>query len=692
MKKNNIIKLSLATILSLQIGVLAETNKNTLESIDIVSEIEKEKTYTVETMGTSTGFNLSIKDTPQSITVITKDELDDLGIKTYDELLTHISGVTLNRWDERVEPIARGFKIDYFKIDGMPVYVDVSSRTLDLSIYERVEVVRGANGLTTGSGNPAISLNFIRKRANSTETTGSIIAGIDSEGSAGLTADISGAITDDGTVRARVVAKTNNGESFIDGYENDTDLLYGIIDVDLNDNTKVSLGASYEKSDKSGVRWGGLPSSFGDGTDTNFDVSKSLSEDWTYTNSEKLSIFTDLEHHFSNDMLLTASYSHEKSSAESALLYYGYYSLASSFYYIDYTDESEEKIDDINVNLNIPFKLGGYMQEAIIGVNYNKSESWINGRYPNGQNETFNAVLVSSLDNDVPDITSENSSTDNYYIVKPEEVEQKSIYLSSKLQLNEIVKVIAGARLSSYEYTSTDSSKESREFSRELSPYLGVILDLNQEISLYTSFTTIFKPQELKDSSGNYLDPVYGNTFEVGIKGEFFDKDLSTTLSVFQTKQDNAGEDTGKLLGTQKIYKAVDGVTSEGFELDVIGKLTDTLTLSFGLANFEAKDADGEKFNTKASRTSSNLFLKYKYDKFTFGGGLNYNSKRYDGDVVQDGYYIANAMFGYKFNKNLSSQVNVSNIFDKKYYEGFDSSSYHFGAPRGFTAQLKYTF
>jgi outer membrane receptor for ferric coprogen and ferric-rhodotorulic acid len=114
------------------------------------------------------------------------------------------------------------------------------------------------------------------------------------------------------------------------------------------------------------------------------------------------------------------------------------------------------------------------------------------------------------------------------------------------------------------------------------------------------------------------------------------------------------------------------------------------------LANFEAKNADGSKFNTNSSRTTANLFGKYTLNDYRFGGGLNYKSKYYTdtsyGRITQDAFITTDLMAGYKVNKNLDLQLNVNNIFDKEYYSGIGVNSMVYGDPRNATLGMKYTF
>ena len=136
-----------------------------LDAITIQAEEQSGTTegtgsYTSKSMRTATKLNLSSRETPQSVTVLTSQKLEDLGVTSYQEMLNNVAGISLNRWDERVYPTARGFGVDYYLLDGIPTYSisDSAANDIDLLIYDHVEVVKGANGLMTGAGNPAVHL------------------------------------------------------------------------------------------------------------------------------------------------------------------------------------------------------------------------------------------------------------------------------------------------------------------------------------------------------------------------------------------------------------------------------------------------------------------------------------------------------------------------------------------------------
>lgn len=267
--------------------------------------------------------------------------------------------------------------------------------------------------------------------------------------------------------------------------------------------------------------------------------------------------------------------------------------------------------------------------------------------------------------------------------------------IAGRFSLMEDLKLIAGLRVSSWE---SNINNFDRKFENELVPYAGLIYDIDQYHSVYASYTSIFQPQYAWDANDNFLDPIDGKSYEMGIKGEYFDGNLNTVFSIFRIEQDGVGESTGQI-NSNGHYISVPkkGVVSKGFEVGVSGRITDNLSLDFGLANFEAKDANGDKFTTTNSRTTANVWAKYMVDRYRVGAGLNYKSKFYSGSgatqITQDAFVTTDLMAGYKASKNLDFQLNLNNIFDETYYEGLsDANNLLYGAPRSVTLSMKYSF
>ncbi|WP_052502600.1 TonB-dependent siderophore receptor [Halarcobacter anaerophilus] len=256
-------------------------SSNSLGNVEIISTNATEDTdsYTIDSMNTATKLNLSIKDTPQSVVVITNQKIEDNNWESIDDIVSNIAGIQPSKYDtDRTYIMARGFEIDYYQIDGMPTsYTGYQQQ--DLSIYDRVEIVKGANGLMTGAGNPAAAINLVRKHANSKKLTGDITLKAGSWDRYKGSIDITTPLNEAKTVRARIVASYADEESYKDYYSKETSVFYGVIDADISDNTRLSLGASYQENRPEGTTWGGVPAYFSDGSSTSFHPEDSFTPD-----------------------------------------------------------------------------------------------------------------------------------------------------------------------------------------------------------------------------------------------------------------------------------------------------------------------------------------------------------------------------------------------------------------------------
>jgi outer-membrane receptor for ferric coprogen and ferric-rhodotorulic acid len=708
--KRKIIPLSLCVSMILGSQLFADDNTQ-LEEIKVAEQVDSQysedtNSYTVKEMNTATKLNLSIRETPQSVVVITNEQIQDENLESFADITSNVAGFNSPTWDtERVYITSRGFEVDYYQIDGIPSNYSGDVQQ-DLSMYDRVEIVKGANGLMTGAGSPAASINLVRKHANSKVFTGNATISAGSWDTYKGTVDVTTPLNEDGSVRARVVAKYGDEDSFLNYYNKETRVLYGIIDADISDDTRVFLGASQQKNDAKGSTWGGVPAWFSDGSDTNFSRSTSITPDWTSWNTETKSVFTGVEHYFRNDIKLNANYSYLEFDSNSKLTILGYgvfpdkttgKGISSNYLW---KGESKDKEHNIDIYSSIPFELANKKHEIILGLSYNQIKSISN---------TASVISKTAFDADVL-----NNSVYNWNsnISEPiwgdssrtadNKTEQTAAYLVSRLSLTDSLNMILGARITDYEYKNI-LSDYGFEHKNEITPYAGLVYDLDDNHSIYTSYTSIFKPQENKDETGKYLDPKEGKSYEVGIKGEYFDKKLNAALSLFRMEQDNVAEKAGVNSTTlEDYYKGVDGTTSKGIEVDIRGEITDNWNASLSLVSFEAKDSEDKDVSTTAPRNQVVLSSKYKLGKYSFGGSANWQDKFYSdvtnpvGDSVrltQDDVVIVNLMAKYELTKNLSAQLNVNNLFDKEYYSNIVyDMQYIYGDPRNTTLSLNYKF
>lgn len=679
--------------------VLEDININ--EVYTLGKNTENTNSYTTGSMNTAMKLDLSIKETPQSVSVVTQQQIEDMGLSNITDVVNSVTGLSSNNLDsERNSYSARGFGINNYQIDGVTTTYDggfmTGETSQDITMYDRVEIVRGSTGLLTGAGNPSAAINLIRKHADSKEFKGDVSFQGGSWDKYKGTLDVQTPLDEKGKVRARIATSYEEKKSFIDYYENKKTVLYGVVDADITDNTRVSLGAGYQKNDPRGSMWGGLPSKFSDGTSTNWDRSKSTASDWTYWSSENKNYFTNIEHYFNNDIKLYGAYSYSNNKGESKLSYIsgkldkdtGSGLTASSIQGYD----SSQKQYNIDMYASIPFQVNKLDHEIVAGLMYSKQNL-----------EAYNIPPISG---------SFDRTISNFYtftgIVEPtwgssnqvvdSNVKQTAAYLVGRFSITDDLKFIAGSRITTWERDLYYYGQiQNYDYNNILTPYAGLVYNINDNYTIFTSYTDIFNPQNARDKDGKYLDAIEGKNYETGIKGLFFEDKLNASFSVFRIEQDNLAQTdpSGAFIPgtTTQASIAAEGTTSKGFEIDINGEITDNWNLSVGYSQFEAKDTDANNINTSFPRKTFNVFSKYNWDKFSLGAGANWRDRTYNNGVEQESYILVNAMAKYKFDKNLSVQLNANNIFDEKYYANigfYNQISY--GDPRNYTLTLNYSF
>ncbi|MGL4430615.1 MAG: TonB-dependent receptor domain-containing protein, partial [Silvania sp.] len=218
------------------------------------------------------------------------------------------------------------------------------------------------------------------------------------------------------------------------------------------------------------------------------------------------------------------------------------------------------------------------------------------------------------------------------------------------------------------------------------------------------SYTSIFQPQNYRDSSGKYLSPITGNNYEAGLKSDWMNSRLTTTLSVFRIEQDNLGQSTGQMIqgSTDTAYKSVDGTVSKGVEFEINGALTDNWQMTFGATRYVAEDNEGKAVNPNLPRTTVKLFTSYRLPvmpELTVGGGVNWQNGVYTYQdtpygtwrASQGSYALVDLFTRYQVTKNFSLQGNLNNLFDKTYDTNVEGEIVY-GEPRNVSVTASYQF
>lgn len=651
--------------------------------------------YTPGTIATATRMVLTPRETPQSISVVTRQQMDDFGLTSIDGVINHTPGVSVLTMDsERTMYYARGFEINNFQYDGIPMqrFSGYSSgNTLsDMAIYDRVEVLKGATGLLTGSGDPGATINLIRKKPTR-KLQGHATLGLGSWDNYRSEFDVSGPINESGSVRGRAVAAYQDKHSHLDRYQRKTSVFYGVVEADLTPRTLLTVGADYQDNDPKGSTWFGTPiyNSNGDFNQTGraFNPAARWSSWQQYTRTG----FATLEHFFDNEWVAKLQLNHQINGYDLRMGSLGsgfpnpVTGAGSNLWLGSYVGETVSDAADFYASG--PFQLFGRKHELVLGGSFSHTK-WTN------EGQWAGAASVADFYGWSGDYAQPNWSRT---AGKPETTREQGVYVATRLNLRDDLKLLAGSRVANYK-------KEQLQKSGVVVPYLGLVYDLDPQWSLYGSYTSIFKPQSSQDELGRTLDPLEGNNAEIGAKSAFFDGRLNASLAYFHLNQDNYAVSTGKRTpsGTTA-YRAVSGVRTKGVELQVSGALTPHWQVHAGITHQKSR-RQGAPVSTLAPESQLSLYASHKLGGalagLTLGAGARWQDDTWADVSHPSGtkmrhtvksFWLLDASARYQFSKQLSASMAINNLLDKKYYTVFDSN-YSWGEPRSFNVSLRYDF
>lgn len=661
--------------------------------------------YTTYSSSSSTRLNLTPKETPQSLTVMTRQRLDDQRLTNLSDTLDATPGIIVLRDGLGAESdgyFSRGFEIQNFEIDGVPTVKRMDNYTQSMAMYDRVEVVRGATGLISGLGSPSATINLIRKRPTA-EAQASITAEAGNWDRYGTGFDVSGPLTETGNVRGRLVADFKTEQSWVDRYKQDSQLIYGITEFDLTEDTLLTMGFSYQRTDVDSPMRSGLPTRFTDGSRTNLKRSLNSAQTWSYNDHEQTSFFTSIEQQFANGWSGKIELTHSENKFDEVFNYVNG-SLnpdGSGTTQLPVRFSGIPRQNNIDAYLTGPFDLLGREHELIAGATL--SNYYENVPAYGGWKYDYSGSPAGAIDNLL------NWNGDS---VKPEfnvtgkstaDETQYAAYLATRLHATDDLSILLGSRVIDWHRDiedkpyDADHTKTKESETGVYIPYAGVVYDVNDTWSLYASYTKIFNPQSswVRDIDNKPLDPMEGTGYEVGVKGSHFDGRLNSSVALFKIEQDNLAIWIDTPGGNT--YKSEQGTTTKGAEFTLDGELAEGWQASAGYAYAVSTDADDQRIVTTLPRHSLKTFTSYRLpgilDKVTLGGGVNWQSKT-GADLhtfTQGSYAVTNLLARYDFNQHLSASVNLNNVFDREYlsYAG-DHGMY--GAPRNIMAGIKYTF
>ncbi|MCB5185758.1 TonB-dependent siderophore receptor [Methylobacillus gramineus] len=674
---------------------------------------EGSSSYTTKAMNTATRLPLSIRETPQSVTVITRQRMDDQGMLNITDAIKSTPGIFLSNTDGPGRPnfVARGFGVSNIMYDGslMPWSSFVPSAQANLAMYDRVEVVRGATGLMQGAGNPSAAVNLVRKRPTS-EFKASLTAYTGSWDNYGSILDVGGSLNDAGTLRGRTVVSLQDSGSFREGQSYDNHLFYAVGEADLTEKTTLTVGAFSQKDSSNGTWWGGLPVDQS-GKHFNLKRSTSLAANWEYLDQEMNSVFAILEHQFNDDwkMKFNATNIWSKIDGLGTYMYSDTSGATVDRQHWAWRGQQDNKASSYDLAVNGNVDWFGRRHEVVIGANRNQFDS-----NPREYSTAYISNDVNVYNWSPSSLAKPNLS---YTGTGHTRTSQDGIYATARFNVADQLKFILGARLDWYEfdnYRDTSGYKVTRNVTR----YAGLIYDINRQHSLYASFTDIFSPQSSVARSGNVLRPIDGENYEIGLKGEYFEGTLNTSIALFQIDQNNRARlvrDVSQCLVGASCYEASGEVRSRGVDMELQGALRPNWQVGAGYTytNTEyIKDNSyekGDRFDTKLPEHMFKLTTMYHLlgdlEQWRVGANVYQQSRMHVSaseagsvaTVQQKAYAVLDVIVGYKVSPKLDLQLNINNLLDKHYYRSIANGvawgpTDVYGEPRSARLTARYTF
>ncbi|WP_457859520.1 Fe(3+)-pyochelin receptor FptA [Pseudomonas aeruginosa] len=668
--------------------------------------ISGESTSATQPPGVTTLGKVPLKprELPQSASVIDHERLEQQNLFSLDEAMQQATGVTVQPFQLLTTAYyVRGFKVDSFELDGVPALLgNTASSPQDMAIYERVEILRGSNGLLHGTGNPAATVNLVRKRPQREFAASTTL-------SAGrwdryrAEVDVGGPLSASGNVRGRAVAAYEDRDYFYDVADQSTRLLYGVTEFDLSPDTLLTVGAQYQHID-SITNMAGVPMAK-DGSNLGLSRDTYLDVDWDRFKWDTYRAFGSLEQQLGGGW--KGKVSAEYQEADSRLRY------AGSFGAIDpqtgdggqltgaaYKFKSIQR--SLDANLNGPVRLFGLTHELLGGVTYAQGETRQDtARFLNLPNTPVNVYRWDPHGVPRPQIgqyTSPGTTTTT----------QKGLYALGRIKLAEPLTLVVGGRESWWDQdTPATRFKPGRQFT----PYGGLIWDFARDWSWYVSYAEVYQPQADRQTwNSEPLSPVEGKTYETGIKGELADGRLNLSLAAFRIDLENNPQEDPDHPGppNNPFYISGGKVRSQGFELEGTGYLTPYWSLSAGYTYTsteylkDSQNDSGTRYSTFAPRHLlrlwSNYDLPWQDRRWSVGGGLQAQSDYsvdYRGvSMRQGGYALVNMRLGYKIDEHWTAAVNVNNLFDRTYYQSLSNPNWNnrYGEPRSFNVSLRGAF
>ena len=625
-----------------------------------------------------------ILDVPQSVSVITDEEIKDQGFREIGDIIRYTPGVNTSQGEgHRDAVVFRGVRstADFYQ-DGVR---DDVQYYRSLYNVEQLEILRGPNALLFGRGGTGGLINRVSKKAEIGEAFGSIDFGADSFGAADLAVDANFATSDSTAVRLNL--HTDSLANHRDFYEGER---YGInptVKIQVDDATTIDL--SYEYADHERFIDRGIPTANNKPVESLKDVVFGV-EGLNLQTLEASILRGSLAHDYSD----TGKFNMSITSSDFKKMYKnlyaaGYDADANTVKLDGYLDPTERQNLIVSANVVNEFSNGSTSGTLLVGLEFvdtdNKNyryNTFFNNRAGSDAGEPtdqqiFNITRPLSISKTSTGLDSTVDYTTDLKSSSESDLTVTSFYLQGDIDFSDSWKMIIGGRLDNFDITVTDV-KKSQDQSRKddmFSPRLGVIYKPADNMSLYVSYSESFLPRSGEqykklDASGAALDPdVYKNT-EFGYKYDINDA-LTFTAAIFDSESTRAEKDneTGEM-------NEIRGLEVEGYEVELSGDIDDQNNLTFGYTSLDGVTSKGTKQPRELPNQMLSLWYSYQANEtFGFGLGVTHQAESFIKDTTNGStgpalpdYTRVDFALHINASDNDVVRVHIENLTDELYF------------------------
>ena len=656
--------------------------------------------YVAQRGATGTKTDTPLKETPQSVSVVTADQMKDQGATNVQQALRYTPGVMADSYgpDSRVDSFQiRGMSADTY-LDGMRITNSWwNSQRLDPYMLERMEVLRGPSSVLYGSTTTAGLLNLVSKRPQEKELH-EVGVQYGSFNRKQIQTDHTGKLTADGQWLYRIVGIGRDSDYQTDYVKDDRVVVMPAITWRPTNQTNWTMIATYQK-DKTGSSNPFPPHSGTIFSNPNgqIPINRFAGDPATdLYQTETLSLASLFEHRFSDAFKVSHNmrYSDIDGAYHTAYVYpWSYLDPAQRTVsrYVDWWD-ARRKTFTSDSNAELKFSSGPLAHKLLVGFDFRRmNESGQTGGYVDATPfdlyaPTYNSIAAPTM-TPTPGLTQRQAGFD----------------AQDQMRWGDLIGVF-GLR---HDTATSDIQGLEAQTDRAWSGRAGLMYELPHGITPYVSYAQSFDPQfgsapygndRCLDTSSGLCKPVYGEQYEVGFKYSQ-SKDLVVNGALFDITQKNRKTwDSTSNLGYTQIGKA----RIRGAELEVLATVARDVDLIGAYTYLDAKVEEGDnagKHIETVPQHQASLWAKYRFallgvDGFSVGGGVRYIGAVWDGtDTIQTpGYTLFDAMASWE-NKNWRFQINGTNLTDKTYFTAcLARGDCFFGSGRTVLATLTYKF